>query len=141
MKQKVIFICTGNSCRSQMAEGMLRAFAADRYEVSSAGLEPGTVNPRAVRAMNEIGIDISGHTSDDVDQFVNDEFDFIITVCDNASERCPFFPGEGTRKHWSFIDPADATGTEDEIMDVFRKVRDQIRLKIEEFLSNTDIDT
>ncbi len=136
MNNKVIFVCTGNSCRSQMAEGILRAYAGESYEVVSAGLEPSPVHPRAIQVMKEIGIDISGHSSDEINKYLNDEFDYIITVCDNANERCPLFPGNGKRQHWSFEDPAGATGTEEEIMRVFRNVRDKIKVKIEEFLSS-----
>lgn len=135
MKKKILILCTGNSCRSQMAEGYLRHLAGDRFEVTSAGLEPSIVNPRAIQVMREDGVDISGHTSKDVEQFIGQKFDYIITVCDNARERCPFFPGQAERIHWSFEDPAAATGTEAEVLAVFRQVRDKIRSKIEGFLS------
>lgn len=135
MKKKILVLCTGNSCRSQMAEGYLRHLAGDRFEVVSAGLEPSVVNPKAIRVMQEDGVDISSHTSKDVEQFVGQKFDFIITVCDNAKERCPFFPGQAERIHWSFEDPAAAKGTEEEVLAVFRKVRDKIRKRIKEFLS------
>jgi len=138
MKKKVLFLCTGNSCRSQLAEGYLRHFAGNRFEVTSAGLEPGIVNPNAIQIMKEEGIDISQHTSKHVNQFINQKFDFIITVCDNANERCPYFPGEAERIHWSFEDPAAAEGTEEEILAVFRKVRNQIKNKIQEFLNTLD---
>jgi len=136
MKRKVLVLCTGNSCRSQMAEGYFRHLAGDRFVVSSAGLEPSTVNPKAIKVMKEDGVDISTHTSKDVDQFIRTGFDFIITVCDNARERCPLFPGQAERIHWSFEDPAAAKGTNAEVMAVFRKVRDQIRDKIKGFLGN-----
>jgi len=110
--------------------------AGDRFDVFSAGLEPSIVNPWAIQVMKEDGMDISTHSSKDVDQFVGKRFDYIITVCDNAKERCPFFPGQAERIHWSFEDPAAASGTEAEILAVFRKVRDQIRDKIERFLRN-----
>ena len=138
MKESVIFVCTGNSCRSQMAEGILREIGGNKFQVVSAGLEPSSVNPNAIKVMQEVGIDISQHTSKNIHQFVDQEFDFIITVCDNANERCPLFPGSGKRIHWSFQDPAAATGTEEEVMTVFRKVRDQIKLNIEEFLRKTN---
>jgi arsenate reductase (thioredoxin) len=134
MKSKVIFICTGNSCRSQMAEGLLRTLAGDRYEVYSAGLKPSVVNPRAIHVMKEIGTDISGHQSKSVEQYLEQPFDYIITVCDNANETCPYFPGSGKRIHWSFTDPADATGTEEEILSEFRKIRDQIKSGLENFI-------
>ena len=136
MKKKILVLCTGNSCRSQIAEGYLGHFAGDRFEVTSAGLEPSVVNPRAIQVMKEDGVDISTHTSDDVNQYVSQNFNYIITVCDHARERCPYLPGQAERIHWSFEDPAAARGTEDEILAVFRIVRDQIRDKIKEFLKN-----
>lgn len=134
MKQKILVLCTGNSCRSQMAEGYLRHLAGEKFDVTSAGLEPSAVNPKAIQVMQADGVDISTHTSKDVEQFVGQKFDFIITVCDNARERCPFFPGQAERIHWSFQDPAAAKGTEEEVIAVFRRVRDQIKSKIKEFL-------
>jgi len=131
MKQKILILCTGNSCRSQMADGYFRHLAGDRFDVTSAGLEPSVVNPKAIQVMQEDGVDISSHTSKDVEQFIGQKFDYFITVCDNAKERCPFFPGQAERIHWSFEDPAAAEGTEDEIMAVFRKVRHQIKAKID----------
>ncbi|MCI0493974.1 arsenate reductase ArsC [candidate division KSB1 bacterium] len=135
MEKKILVLCTGNSCRSQMAEGYFRHQAGDRVEVTSAGLEPSVVNPKAIKVMKEDGIDISSHTSKNVEQFVGQQFDYIITVCDNAKEHCPFFPGQAERIHWSFEDPAAAKGTEAEIWSVFRRVRDQIRDRINIFLS------
>ncbi len=134
-KKKVLILCTGNSCRSQMAEGYFRFLAGDRFEIISAGLEPSIVNPKAIQVMREDGVDISNHTSKDVNQFIGQKFDYLITVCDNANEHCPFFPGEAERIHWSFEDPAAATGTETEILSVFRKVRDQIKDRITSFLN------
>ena len=131
MKKKVIFICTGNSCRSQMGEGLLRNMAGDKMEVCSAVLKPGTVNPTAIKVMKEIGIDISHHTSDDVNKYIGDNFDYIITVCDNAKESCPIFPGKGERIHWSFKDPAEVVRSEEEELNEFRKVRDQIKETLE----------
>ncbi|MCI0515868.1 arsenate reductase ArsC [candidate division KSB1 bacterium] len=136
MPQKILVLCTGNSCRSQMAESFLRFLAGDRFEVFSAGLEPGVVNPKAIQVMQEVGVDLSSHTSKNVNQFVGQPFDYVITVCDNAKEHCPYFPGKTQRIHWSFIDPAAAQGTEAEILAVFREVRDQIRARITEFLQN-----
>jgi arsenate reductase len=136
MKQKILVLCTGNSCRSQMAEGYLRFLAGDRFDVFSAGLAPGVVNPKAIQVMQADGVDLSQHISKDVQQFIGQQFDYIITVCDNAQEHCPFFPGKAQRIHWSFADPAAARGTETEIQAVFREVRDQIRARITEFLQN-----
>jgi arsenate reductase (thioredoxin) len=132
-KKKVLFLCTGNSCRSQMAEGYLRHFAGEKYEVYSAGLEPSKVNPNAIRVMKEDNVDISSFTSEDIKTFLNEDFDYIITVCDNAKESCPYFPANVKRIHWSFEDPADATGSEEKVLTVFRKVRDQIKKKIIDF--------
>ena len=134
MKKKVIFICTGNSCRSQMGEGLLRNMAGDKIDVVSAGLKPSTVNPNAIKAMKEIGIDISHHTSDGVDKYIGENFDYIITVCDNAKESCPVFPGKGKRIHWSFKDPANAVGSEEKVLHEFRLVRDQIKSTLEQFI-------
>lgn len=131
---RVLILCTGNSCRSQMAQGLFRHLSNGTYDAYSAGVSPTTVNPLAIRAMREIGIDISHHTSDSIDQYLNRDFDLVITVCDNAKENCPIFPGAKNTRHWPFEDPADAKGTEEERMRVFRKVRDQIRDKIATFL-------
>jgi len=122
-----LFLCTGNSCRSQIAEGYLRHFACDKFEVYSAGLEPSKVNLNAIRVMKEDNIDISFHMSENINLYLNERFDLIITVCDNAKERCPHIPGEAKRIHWNVIDPAEATGSEEEILLVFREVRDQIK--------------
>lgn len=124
---RILVLCTGNSCRSQMAEGWLRHFVGERAEVASAGVETHGVNPRAVAVMAEAGIDISGHTSDHVDAYRGRDFDLVWTVCDSARERCPYFPAEAERVHRSFPDPAQATGTEEEVLDQFRAVRDEIR--------------
>ena len=133
MRKKVLFLCTGNSCRSQMAEGLLRNFYVDKYEVFSAGVNPTDVNKNAVEAMNEMGIDISHQTSKHVDIFINQTFDIIITVCDNAKESCPLFPGKAEKLHWSFFDPAEVNGSHDEIICAFRKVRDEIKEKIQNY--------
>ena len=135
-KKKVLFLCTGNSCRSQIAEGYLRHFAGEKFEVLSAGLEPGKVNPNAILVMKEDNVDISSNTSDDINSFIKEKFDYIITVCDNAKENCPYFAGNALRIHWSFEDPADATGSDEEVLAVFREVRDQIKTKIIGFISN-----
>src|SRR5437660_6194547 len=111
-KSKVLILCTGNSARSQMAEGLLRNDAGDRFEIDSAGVEPSRVRPEAIEAMREIGIDISGHRSKSLDEFKGWEFDYVITVCDNANQRCPVFPGQTKHIHWSFEDPAAVQGDE-----------------------------
>jgi len=130
MKQKVLFVCTGNSCRSQMAEGFLRHIAGDKYEAYSAGTHPSTLNPRATEVMREVGIDISGQRSKSLDEFLDRDMDIVITVCDHAKETCPVFPNANKTLHWSFSDPAEAGGSEEEILQVFRKIRDQIHNKI-----------
>jgi arsenate reductase (thioredoxin) len=128
---KVLFICTHNSARSQMAEGLLRALRGDRYEVHSAGTDPTDIHPYAVNAMVEIGIDIKNHRSKNLDEYKNEMFDYVITVCDTAREACPFFPGGEKHIHRSFRDPSSTTGEEDEMMQSFRDVRDEIRNWIE----------
>jgi arsenate reductase len=126
-KKRVLILCTGNSARSQMAEGLLRHDAGDRFEVESAGTRPSHVRPEAIAAMNELGIDISGHRSKSVDEFAGQQFDYVLTVCDNARESCPIFPGQTARIHHSFDDPAEAKGTDEERLAVFRRVRDELR--------------
>jgi arsenate reductase len=140
-KQRVLFLCTHNSARSQMAEGMLRALAGDRFEAHSAGTEATSIRPLAVRAMGEIGVDISGQESKTLDRYLHEPFDYVITVCDDANEACPFFPGAQSRLHWSFDDPSKAEGKEEERLAVFRSVRDGIRQRIEADLVATDGDT
>jgi arsenate reductase (thioredoxin) len=132
---RVLFLCTHNSARSQMAEGLLRHLAADRFEVASAGTEARGVNPLAVRAMAEIGVDLRGHTSKTLDRFLGERWDYVITVCDNANESCPVFPGPLTRMHWSFDDPSAAAGDDARRLVVFRRVRDEIRARIEAWLA------
>ena len=134
MKARALFLCTGNSVRSQMAEGILRHLASDRFEVFSAGTCPAGLNVNAVRVMSEIGIDISGHRSKSVDKFTGQSFDYIITVCDNAREQCPFFPGGGQRLHQSFADPAAAPA--DQQLSAFRKVRDEIAAWLRDFTAS-----
>jgi arsenate reductase len=130
----ILILCTGNSCRSHLAEGLLRAALNDAYVVASAGSKPaGYVHPLAVKAMAEIGIDISGHTSKHMDEFLNQEVETVITVCGNADQACPMFPGQLNRHHWGFDDPAHATGMEEEQMAVFRRVRDEIRRVFEAY--------
>lgn len=126
-RKKILVLCTGNSCRSQMAHGYLAHFAGDRAEVFSAGVETHGVNPRAIEAMKEDGIDISHHTSNNVNEYSGISFDYVITVCDHAAERCPVFPSSATKIHQNFPDPAKATGTEEEISRSFRNTRNLIR--------------
>lgn len=126
MTRRVLVLCTGNSARSQMAEGLLRHLAGDAVEVASAGTRPSTVHPLAVRAMAERGVDISGQRSKHLDEMSGRSFDWVITVCDNAAESCPIFPGEARRLHWSFPDPAAVEGDEDHRLDGFRRVRDAL---------------
>ncbi len=133
---KVLVLCTGNSCRSQIAEGYLRHFAGENAEVYSAGVETHGVNPRAIQVMSEDGIDISGHTSNHIDEYTAIDFDRVITVCDNAKERCPFFPTSAEKFHYNFPDPAKATGTEEEIIDEFRRVRGMIKDYSEAFVKS-----
>jgi arsenate reductase len=135
MRTKVLFLCTGNSCRSQMAEGFLRAYGGDLYEAHSAGTKPTTVNPLAVEVMREAGIDISGQKSKNVSSYLGQHFPLVITVCDNAKEHCPIFPGPCIREHWPFKDPAEATGSNEERLAVFRKVRDEIGARIRSFIA------
>ena len=134
-KQRVLFVCTHNSARSQMAEGLLRHLACDRFEVYSAGTVATRVNPFAIRAMAERGIDISQHTSDHIDRFMGQDFDIVITVCDHARETCPYFPATREQLHWSFEDPAAAQGSDEAILQEFRRIRDQIEQRIREFLA------
>lgn len=125
--KKILVLCTGNSCRSQIAEGYLKHFAGNKAEVYSAGVESHGVNPRAIQTMQEDGIDISKHTSNNVNEYRDINFDYVITVCDNAKERCPYFPSNAKRFHYNFPDPAKATGTEEQIMRQFREVRNMIK--------------
>ncbi len=134
MKKKILILCTGNSCRSQIAEGYLRYFAGNKADVYSAGVETHGVNPRAIATMAEDGIDISNHTSNHVDEYASIDFDFVITVCDNARERCPYFPTNALKFHNNFPDPAKAQGTEQEIMEEFRRVRQMIKEYCEQFV-------
>jgi arsenate reductase (thioredoxin) len=137
-KKRVLILCTGNSARSQMAEGLLRHIAGESFEVESAGVESSHVRPQAIEAMRETGIDISSHRSKFVDEFAGQEFDYVITVCDNANERCPIFPGKTERIHWSFDDPADAVGDENARLAVFRRVRDEIESRLRQFSDSSD---
>ena len=133
-KPKVLILCTGNSCRSHMAEGILRNSASGLIEVASAGSNPsGYVHPKAITALDEIGIDISSHTSKHMNDFLDQDIHTVITVCGNADQECPTYPGQFHRHHWGFEDPAHAEGSEDEIMEVFRKVRNEIKLVFEAY--------
>lgn len=131
MKQRILFICTHNSARSQMAEGLLRNLGGDHFEAFSAGTEATYVRPLAIRVMGEIGIDISKQHSKTLERYLNEPFDAVITVCDSAAEACPFFPGAVRRIHWSFEDPSKATGDEAEQLTVYRRVRDEIHAHIQ----------
>jgi arsenate reductase (thioredoxin) len=135
-KARVLFLCTHNSARSQMAEGLLRDLAGDRFEVYSAGTEATHVRPMAVRAMEEIGVDISGQESKTLDRYLSEPFDYVITVCDDANEACPFFTGATNRLHWSFEDPSKAEGSEEQRLAVFRTVRDRIKNRVQAELVN-----
>src|SRR5437867_12531663 len=132
-KQRVLILCTGNSARSQMAEGILRHDSGDKFHVESAGTRPGRVRPEAIAVMKEIGIDISMHRSKSVDEFSGESFDFVLTVCDNANETCPIYPGHANRLHHNFEDPAAIQGSEEDRMEIFRNVRDQIREYLRDF--------
>jgi arsenate reductase len=132
--KKVLFLCTANSARSQMAEGLMNALGSGQWEARSGGIFSSYVHPLAIRAMEEIGIDISRQSSKSIDRFVKKKFDYVITLCDDAANFCPNFSGRGKRLHWPFDDPAAATGTVEERLAVFRKVRNNIKKKIEEFL-------
>jgi arsenate reductase len=132
--KNILVLCTGNSCRSQMAEGYLQYFAGDKANIYSAGIETHGVNPKAIQVMAEDHIDISNHTSNYVDEYLAIPFDMVITVCDNANEACPFFPGNTERFHHNFPDPAKATGTPEEVMDEFRRVRDMIKAYSADFI-------
>jgi arsenate reductase len=132
--KKVLVLCTGNSCRSQIAHGYLQQFAGNKAQVYSAGVEVHGVNPKAVKVMANDGIDISSHTSNNVDEYMDIPFDYIITVCDNAKENCPYFPSKAQRFHQNFPDPAKATGTEQEVMEEFKRVRDMIKVYAADFV-------
>jgi arsenate reductase (thioredoxin) len=134
-RKRVLILCTGNSARSQMAEGLLRHLARDRFEVESAGVAPTQVRSEAIAVMRELGIDISQHRSKSVDEFANEDFDYVITVCDNANEQCPVFPAKTKRIHWSFTDPAAVQGNEESRLQAFRKVRDEILTQLRLFVA------
>lgn len=133
--KKILVLCTGNSCRSQIAEGYLRHFAGTKATIYSAGVETHGVNPKAISIMKEDGIDISKHTSNNIDEYYDIDFDFVITVCDNAKENCPFFPTKAKKFHHNFPDPAEAKESEDEILQEFRNVREMIKKYCENFVA------
>ena len=133
--KKILVLCTGNSCRSQIAEGYLRHFAGEKAQVYRAGIETHGVNPRAIETMKEDGIDISRHTSNNIDEYRDIEFDYVITVCDNARERCPYFPSKAEKLHHNFTDPAKAIGTEEEIRQEFRNTRNEIKIYTQDFVN------
>jgi arsenate reductase (thioredoxin) len=135
-KPRVLFLCTHNSARSQMAEGLLRHLSGDGFEAMSAGTEATHVRPLAVRAMEEVGIDISGQESKTLERYLGEPFDYVITVCDDANEACPLFPGAKSRLHWSLPDPSQAGGSEEDRLAVFRSVRNELRSRIEQELTN-----
>jgi len=141
MKPKILFLCTGNSARSQMAEAWLKYYASDFFEVYSAGLEPKGVNPYTIMVMEEAGVDMSSHHSKSLEEYINKiNFSYLITVCSSADERCPYFPGMGIRMHWPFEDPAAAQGSSAEITEKFRLVRDQIKDRIKKWLYEQGIE-
>jgi arsenate reductase len=141
--RKVLVLCTGNSCRSQIAEGYLRHFAGDMAQIYSAGIETHGLNPKAIETMKEDGIDISGHTSNNINEYRDIDFDFVITVCDHAKENCPYFPSNAVKLHYNFPDPAKATGTEEEVKEQFRSVRQMIkdysRSFVNEYIKPNDV--
>jgi len=137
-KKRVLFLCTGNSCRSQMAEGFLRHMAGDKFEVFSAGVKPTQVNPLAIKVMAEVGVDISKHRSKSATEFIGQQFDYVITVCDNAKQTCPVFPGKYEKIHWDLEDPAEAQGSEEERVVIFRRIRDEIEQRIKDWIKRLD---
>jgi arsenate reductase len=136
MKKKILVLCTGNSCRSQIAHGYLQVFGGDKAEVYSAGVETHGVNPKAIATMQEDGIDISAHTSNNILEYQGIEFDFVITVCDNAKERCPYFPSKAKKFHYNFPDPAKAVGTNEEVKKEFERVRNLIKNYCQNFIND-----
>jgi arsenate reductase len=137
--KNILVLCTGNSCRSQIAHGYLAAMTHGKASVYSAGVETHGVNPRAIAIMKEDGIDISNHTSNNITEYINIDFDFVLTVCDNAKERCPYFPTKALKVHYNFPDPAKAIGTEEEIMEQFREVREMIKRHCEKLVKDWQI--
>ena len=139
--KNILVLCTGNSCRSQIAHGYLKKFVnSEKVKIYSAGVETHGVNPKAIAIMKEDGIDISNHTSNNVDEYFNISFDYVITVCDNAKERCPFFPTKAIKLHYNFPDPAKAVGTEEEVLTEFRRVRIMIKEYCQDFITKNKLD-
>jgi arsenate reductase len=138
MKPSILVLCTGNSARSQMGEGLFRHYVGDRFAIESAGTKPSLVRPEAIAVMAELGIDLSGHRSKSVEEFLDREFRYVVTVCDNAKESCPVLPGRAEKIHWSFEDPASVEGTVEERQAAFRRIRDQIRARVEEFTKSLE---
>ena len=139
--KNILVLCTGNSCRSQIAHGYLQNFVnSEKVKIYSAGVETHGVNPKAIAIMKEDGIDISNHTSNNVDEYFNISFDYVITVCDNAKERCPFFPTKAIKSHYNFPDPAKAVGTEEEVLTEFRRVRIMIKEYCQDFITKNKLD-
>ena len=138
MKQRVLILCTGNSARPQIAEGLLRTLSGERFEIFSAGIKPSSINPLAIAAMNERGIDIRSQRSKHLNEYLDQPFDYVITVCDNAAETCPIFPGAARRIHWSFPDPAAVQGSESERLAAFRHLRDALEAQLRSWLA-TDV--
>ena len=134
-RKRILVLCTGNSARSQMGEALFRHIGGERWEVHSAGTKPSVVRPEATAVMKELGIDLSGHRSKSVDEFTGQFFDYVVTVCDNARDNCPVFPSNAKRVHWSFEDPAAVEGTEEVRLAAFRRIRDQIRKRVNEFFA------
>lgn len=137
MPVRILVLCTGNSCRSQMAEAFFRSYGKGRIEAYSAGLAPKRVHSRAIQVMQEAGIDISQHSSNHLSEYINDRFDYVITVCNHAAEQCPIFPGAAMSLHWPFDDPDKVTGSEEHVVAAFRRVRDEIRTRISEWVEST----
>ncbi|MFW6131792.1 MAG: arsenate reductase ArsC [Candidatus Aminicenantaceae bacterium] len=137
-KKKILFVCTHNTARSQMAEGLMNSLYGNEYEAASAGTEPTTINPYAVQVMSEIGIDISNHRSKSIYEFTEQKFDYVITVCDHAKETCPFFPGGMKRLHFSFEDPASFKGNKADTLSFFRRIRDEIKLRLETLIKELE---
>ena len=138
-KKKILFVCTGNSCRSQIAHGLMNEFAGEKFEIYSAGFSPSKVHPMAIKVMNEIDIDISNHTSDHLDDYLTQNIDIVITTCDNASESCPVFPGQTMKYHWNIEDPFESWNINDSNIYLFRKTRDKIEKNIKSFLKKSEI--
>lgn len=140
MERNILILCTGNSCRSQMAEGYFRHYGPEDLNVYSAGIETHGVNPKAIEVMKEDGIDISGHTSNHIDEYAHIDFDYVLTVCDHAREQCPVFPSQAEKVHKNFPDPARVTGSADEVLQAFRNVRDQISVFVQHFCTQHLVD-